>query len=236
LDGVEFFTAEYTVSQCKEIRMLASDAGLSVDFHAAWDGSNDFGMTPPQKGFTHLEQALARTHLMGGRHLVVHLGRYDLDDPDGRRRALDRVIEITVRIVPALEDSRVLLCWEDNTLCHDLNPLGDQPEDFTRLFSAVQSEFVGMTLDTGHAHVTGYTRAYLEQFGNRVYYVHVNDNDGFGDLHIAPASGSIEWKGLMEQLAYYGASPCFGIEFNEQHVDFELPHLRALADALQWRG
>ena len=234
LDGVEFFTREYTVAECREIRQMAQDAGLFVDYHAPWDGAYNFGQTSVDTGFDRLESAVARTHLMGGRHLVCHLGLFDLTERDGRKRALDRVLKLTERILPALEDSRVMLCWEDNTLCHDPNPLGDQPYDFAFLFSAVQSPYVGMTLDTGHAHVTGNTRAYLEQFGNRVYYLHLNDNNGIDDQHVAPSSGTIDWPELMQQICHYGAAPCFGIEFNEREVSLELPFLRSLAAPLPW--
>lgn len=236
LDAIEFFTREYSVAECREIADHARDAGLHVDYHAPWHGPYDFGLAERDIARSHLEQAMARAHLMGGRHLVCHLGRYDLDAPRGREQALDQVISITDSLEPALRDTGLMLVYEDNTLCHDPNPLGDSPGDFARLFDAVESDHVGMILDTGHAHVTGNTRAYLDQFGSRVRYIHVADNGGIGDDHVPPSAGTIDWPQLVEWLAYYGARPNFAIEFNERFVPAELPTLRSLAAAQNWRG
>lgn len=235
VDAIEFFTAEHSVQDCREIRRRAGDAGLSVDYHAAWDGPYDFGLAGPETAFVHLEQAIARAHLMGARHLVAHLGRYDLDVPEGRRKAIDQVIASTERALSSLRDTGVVLCYEDNTLCHDPNPLGDQPQDFALLLGSIDAPNVGMTLDTGHAHVTGNSRPYLEQFGRRIHYVHIDDNDGIGDLHSPPGSGTIDWPELIEQMAFYGVEGSFGIEFNEQFVPSELPLLRELASRHAWR-
>jgi len=234
VDAVEFFVAEYAVDTCREARRLAGEAGLAVDYHAPWHGPYDLGFTDRDTAFQHLEQAIARAHLIGARHLICHLGRYSLDRHDGRDRALEQIIDITQALLPALHDTGIALCYEDNTLCHDPNPLGDQPRDFALLFDAIGDPHVGMTLDTGHAHITGHTRAYLEQFGRRVYYVHVDDNDGVGDQHVPPSSGTIDWETLFEWLAYYGAEGSFGIEFNEQFVADELPFLRDLAGRHDW--
>jgi len=235
LDAVEFFTHAYSVAECREIRTRAADAGLGVEYHAPWDGPYDFGLAEPHTAFVHLEQAIARAHLMGARHLICHLGRYDLEKREGRKEAIDRVIAAVERLVPALEEAGVVLCFEDNTLCHDPNPLGDQPRDFALLFEAIGSPNVGMALDTGHAHVSGCTHPYLEAFGRRIHYVHLDDNDGVGDLHLPPSSGTIDWPTLFEQLAFYGVEGSFGIEFNEQYVADELPALRELAARHTWR-
>ena len=235
LDAIEIFTAEYDVDQCRDIRRRSGDEGIAVDYHAPWDGPHDPGLNSRHDAFLDLEQSVARAHLIGARHLVCHLGTYDLDHPDGRDRALDRLVDVAGAIVPALHDTDLVLCFEDNTLCHDLNPLGDCPQDFATLLGAIDSPRVGMAIDTGHAHVTGNARAYLEQFGKRVHYFHLADNDGIGDLHQPPAAGTIDWPTLIEQMAYYGAAGRFTIEFNEQYVATELPTLRELAARHTWR-
>jgi sugar phosphate isomerase/epimerase len=235
IDAVEFFTAEYTVEECRQIRRKSLEAGIAVDYHAPWEGRHDLGISSDDEAFLDLEQSVARAHLMGARHIVCHLGTYDADRPDGRERSLSRVIDVTRSLVPTLEDTGLCLCFEDNTLCHDPNPLGDCPQDFSELFDAVKSNRVGMAIDTGHAHVTGHTRAYLETFGRRVHYFHLADNDGIGDLHQPPSAGSIDWPTLFDQMAYYGAAGAFAIEFNEEYVPTELPVFRELAAAHDWR-
>ncbi|HDS74439.1 MAG TPA: sugar phosphate isomerase/epimerase [Firmicutes bacterium] len=233
-DAVEFFTAEYSVDECREIRDRARDASLLVDYHAPWHGDNDLGLSPRDTAFHSLEQSIARAQLMSARHLVCHLGRYDLDDPNGRERAIDQVIEITHALEDAVEDADLVLVYEDNTLVHDPNPLGDTPRDFERLFAAIDNPRIGMILDTGHAHVTGFTRTYLDQFGSRIRYVHLDDNGGIGDDHLPPSAGTIDWEQEFEWFAYYGIEPNFAIEFNESYVAAELPIFRDLAARYSW--
>ena len=235
LGAVEFFTTEYTVDQCREIRSRCADAGLVADYHAPWGGENDLGLAPPDVAFASLEKSVARAALMGAVHLTWHMGLYDAEAVDGREKALTQAVETVRKIVPALQDTGVVLCLEDNTLCHDANALATEPRDFDVLFNEVDSPFVGMTLDTGHAHVTGNTRAYLELFGKRIHYFHLDDNDGFNDQHLPPASGSIDWELLFRQMAYYGVEGSFSIEFNERYVESELPMLRDLAGQYDWR-
>ena len=99
----------------------------------------------------------------------------------------------------------------------------------------LDSPHVGMNVDTGHAHISGNTRAYLEMFGQRVHYMHLDDNDGIGDSHVAPSAGTIDWAQLFEWMAYYGVEGSFGIEFNENNVAEELPILRNYAEKYEWR-
>jgi sugar phosphate isomerase/epimerase len=234
VDGVEFFVEEYTVEQCREIADRAGEAELAIDYHAPWDGPYDFGLTDRDTALSHLEQAIARTRLMGATHCICHLGRYNMDISGGREQAIDNVIDITLTLKDAIRDAGVQLVYEDNTLAHDPNPLGDSIGDFARLFGAIDDPNVGMIIDTGHAHVTGNTRSYLEQFGRRVHYSHLNDNGGFGDDHLPPTSGTIDWPQIFEWFSYYGAAGSFAIEFNESYVTLELPRLRDLAAKHTW--
>ena len=235
LDSIEFFTAEYSVDECRDIKARCADAGIIADYHAPWGGNHELGCAPVEKAFSSLEQSVARAALMGVKHLTCHMGLYDVDASDGHDRALEQVIDITRRVIPALQDSGVVLCYEDNTMCHDVNALGTEPRDFDLLFSAVEAPCVGMTIDTGHAAITGNTRAYLELFGKRVKFFHLDDNDGFNDQHLPPASGAIDWELLFKQMAYYGAEGSFSIEFNEAYVESELPLLKDLAAEHDWR-
>lgn len=234
LDAIEFFVAEYTAQECDEIRDLTRDAGLLVDYHAPWDGRYDFSYADRDEARDALEVCIERAAAMGARHLICHLGRYDMDRIDGRERSIDQVTGITADLVETLHDSNVVLVYEDNTLCHYPNPLGDTPADFARLFNEIQSDYVGMIIDTGHANVTGNTYAYLDQFGRRVWYLHLNDNGGIGDDHLPPSAGTINWPELIAMLSYFGAEPNFCIEFNEQYVDSELPMLRSLVSEHSW--
>jgi len=61
-------------------------------------------------------------------------------------------------------------------------------EEFLELFCAVQSQYLGVLLDTGHlnvsAHTLGFDRmTFVEEVAPYVRALHVHDNDGINDIH-----------------------------------------------------
>lgn len=77
-------------------------------------------------------------------------------------------------------------------------------EDFTRFYSEI-SEEVDLTLDLGHAHISGQTEKFIETFSERIIHVHAHDNNGKGDQHLGIGHGNIDWEhvaGLFEKIRY----------------------------------
>jgi len=82
---------------------------------------------------------------------------------------------------------------------------GNHAMELSRMIREIDSPFVRMCFDTGHAHVeaarVGCSTS--EQFGrclDVVGYVHVNDNDRARDSHEAPGDGTIDWAAFTELL------------------------------------
>ncbi|MBI5838308.1 MAG: sugar phosphate isomerase/epimerase [Candidatus Eisenbacteria bacterium] len=70
---------------------------------------------------------------------------------------------------------------------------------------AVDSPWLGYTVDVGHAHSSGIPAALLvRELGPRVWHVHVHDNSGQGDEHRAVGEGSVDWVSLVRALAETG--------------------------------
>ena len=60
----------------------------------------------------------------------------------------------------------------------------------------------------GHAHVDGGVLDELEQAAPRLCHLHLHDNDGRSDAHLAPGQGTIPWAQVLERLhaaGYQGA-------------------------------
>jgi sugar phosphate isomerase/epimerase len=72
-------------------------------------------------------------------------------------------------------------------------------ETFDRLLAATD---VSMTLDTGHARVTGWTAAetaaFVADHADRVSHVHLNDNRVRQDEHVVFGSGTIDFGTLLD--------------------------------------
>jgi len=70
-----------------------------------------------------------------------------------------------------------------------------------RLMDAVGDENFGAVLDTAHQHAQKEILPLsVEKLGNRIYYLHVADNDGRDNLHLGLGKGTIDWEGVFAAL------------------------------------
>lgn len=76
------------------------------------------------------------------------------------------------------------------------------PEDFVSLFKRFPG--LKLTLDTGHAHLTGRGGSinldFIELFGNRIGHIHVSDNFGIRDNHLPVGTGTIDFPPIIRAL------------------------------------
>jgi len=68
---------------------------------------------------------------------------------------------------------------------------------------------VGLHLDIGHANIrtTGrksHTAGLLSRYADRLCHVHVSDNKGKSDDHLAIGAGTIDWKRELKTLKASG--------------------------------
>ncbi|MDI6718803.1 MAG: sugar phosphate isomerase/epimerase family protein [Methanomicrobiales archaeon] len=61
-------------------------------------------------------------------------------------------------------------------------------------------EGIGITLDVGHANTVGRVPAFLAHLGS-VHHLHIHDNHGSRDEHLALGAGTIDWKEVGRAVA-----------------------------------
>lgn len=72
------------------------------------------------------------------------------------------------------------------------------------IFKNIQDENVGICFDAGHCHVHFNDQFDFEPFKNKIFAVHLHDNDKSYDQHLLPFDGTINWKDVMKKIKYYG--------------------------------
>lgn len=86
-----------------------------------------------------------------------------------------------------------------------LRRFGVTPEELRDLVDAVNDPLVGICWDTGHANLLGLDQLRsLRVIGKRLKAVHIQDNRGFKDDHLAPFMGDIDWTKVMTGLKEIG--------------------------------
>lgn len=101
-------------------------------------------------------------------------------------------------------------------------PLGSNLESIDVLLAEVEG--VHLTLDTGHAHVSGIDPLRLyERFQDSITELHLNDNNGSQDDHLPPRQGTANLKGLLKPLNSRDVAVC--LELN--------PHILSPGDVMR---
>ena len=99
-------------------------------------------------------------------------------------------------LMPYCLDKNVKICLEN---------LFDMPGEYmleiwNRLFERYPKEYLGLCFDTGHANIIWGERApkMIEKYIDRLYAVHIHDNNGSVDYHRIPGEGNIKWNSILE--------------------------------------
>jgi sugar phosphate isomerase/epimerase len=142
---------------------------------------------------------------------VLHLGT----DED-RRLGLETAASVAAAVAKDYERAGVRLVLE-NTYpwdYHECHHLGGTPEEFGFLFE-IDSPAVRFCLDTGHANMSVGTLPFIERLGPVLGHVHVADNGGRNDEHLAAGEGTVDWDATLSALLDTGFRGPYVVEFPE---------------------
>ena len=64
----------------------------------------------------------------------------------------------------------------------------------------INNENVGICFDSGHYHAHFKDELDFSKFKNRIFAVHLHDNDQSDDLHLIPFDGTLDWKNVVKKL------------------------------------
>ena len=102
------------------------------------------------------------------------------------------------------------------------------PEEMCDYIDALGEDTAVACLDFGHALLTGDTPEHMIRvLGKRLETVHIHDNNGKEDAHVAPLMGITDWKATCEALKEIG----YGGTFNFEADSFNCMFGKDLADA-----
>lgn len=89
----------------------------------------------------------------------------------------------------------------------------------------IDNDNVGICFDSGHYHVHFNDELDFEKFKNRIFAVHLHDNDQSDDLHLIPFDGTLNWGKVVRNLKecnYKGPitlEPCYRYEYIGMNIE-----------------
>jgi len=136
---------------------------------------------------------------LGGEILVVHPSppahlRPIADDIrpaklEQCKRSLKEIIEVCKR-------KKIKLAVENTTK----TSLGNSSVEILEILEGLDPETIGVCLDTNHMNLKEDLVEAVYRIGERLFTLHVSDNDGREEKHWFPFEGVIEWKPFIEAL------------------------------------
>ncbi|MGI6199836.1 MAG: sugar phosphate isomerase/epimerase family protein [Christensenellales bacterium] len=148
---------------------------------------------------------LAMYQAIGIQNAVLHVGAYDTTASPAQ--ILDMRVSALTELTGFLRGSEMAICLENIGTC-------PQAEDLMALIDAVDSPNLAVCLDTGHLHIAhGNQRAFILRVGKHLRALHIADNQGETDQHMAPyGRGDIPWPEVMAALREVGYNGLFNLE------------------------
>jgi len=145
--------------------------------------------------------------LLGAGSAVLHLG-WQKDAWDERSHAFAR--EAVSQLLPVAQAAGVRLLLEN------IISSGTRVRALLDLLAEVDpAGAAGICLDLGHAHVEGDVVEELRAALPRLAHLHVHDNDGTEDAHLAPGRGTIPWPRVIALLRESGYSGLGALELRD---------------------
>lgn len=171
-----------------------------------------------------IRKCIEITGYVGCPRIVVH----PLFDGSARFPSLtkeqeyNKNIEFYSSLIPLLKKHHVVCClenmwmqdWKSKKIyaacCSDINETIKYIDDLNAMAG---ERLFGFCLDIGHLLLVGQDPCYwIEKLGDRLETLHVHDNDGVGDDHIAPYLGCCNWDRVVLGLRNIGYKNNFNFE------------------------
>jgi sugar phosphate isomerase/epimerase len=174
----------------REIQGVIASTNLRVTVHAPYGDLNLSTLNDPiwNESVRQVCSCIERASHLTDR-VTIHPGYLS---PVGKlmpKRAWDLQKEALRRIGRCAADHAVLACLENmigikEFLCRD-------PGELIGMVEGIEG--VGMTFDLGHANTVGKVNDFLACVG-RARHLHIHDNHGDADEHLALGDGTINWR------------------------------------------
>lgn len=201
----------------KRERAQADKAGVRIwQVHGPWrypprDETKDDRAERLEK----MKRSIRGAAILGASYWVIHpimpFGVTDLvTNQASETRALN--LEFMQKLLPTAKDEGITVCPENM-------PFPDfslsSPAAIADLVEEINDPAFAMCLDTGHANICKdwHTPAQaITEFGHLIKTLHVHDNHGRRDEHLAPFYGTIDWRAFSQAIRDSGFEGVISLE------------------------
>lgn len=197
-----------------EIKKQLAFYGMDVSIHAPFADLNIASLNENirQESIRQVKESIRVADFLDARVVTFHSGRYSPYSLWFKEEALKVNRKSMGEIVDYAKRLEVPLGLENTPEFFGAINCGIQEmESILDSFGDMQ---LGMTLDVGHAHTCGDPGMFAEKLGPYLVNMHLHDNAGGNDDHLAVGDGKIDFKSFFRKLKGYKGD--FIIEVHSQ--------------------
>jgi len=207
IEGASSLFAGMTDSELEKIGAQFASSGLAVEtFHLPYADDDDvasFYETTRAGAVESMKRWISRAAALGARVCILHptpnRRSVDVEGVDPYLSQLGRSLE---SLLPEAEGLGITIALE-NMVPSVPGRFCSRPEHLAAVGERFYGPHFGMCLDTGHAHLSGGAAAldaFLDVMQPHLVALHLQDNAGDRDSHLAPGHGTIDWGRLFRRL------------------------------------
>lgn len=194
--NTDFLYSDSEIAQIKkwteEYRLNLLDLHGSSGQEKCWFSEKEYERLA---GVELVKNRIGMTASLGGDAVVMHVGDKDATP---LRRSLDEVM-------PFAKSRNIRIAVENSTSAEHFPML-------ERLLTDYPPDFLGICYDSGHGNISGNGLERLAACADRILCIHLHDNDGSGDQHKVPFSGTVDWQTLTSIIARSSYRKCVNME------------------------
>lgn len=173
----------------KERVLLAKKYKLYIEnVHAATNNLNAIWLNGDDGNRTIFEliKEIEDCSLYSVKTIVLHLTKGS-NPPPVSKIGIERI----ERLITLAEKHSVCLAFENVRL----------PQHTRYILDKYHSPFVGLCYDSGHENYWSPDINWLDLYSDRIFAIHLHDNNGDMDSHLIPFDGSIDWSEKAKAIA-----------------------------------
>ncbi|MEM4576974.1 MAG: sugar phosphate isomerase/epimerase [Candidatus Nezhaarchaeales archaeon] len=184
----------------RELNELKKTYSLNYVVHAPFDGIN---ISTPQNALRAvalklIEDSIRHAYEIDAKLVVIHSGFISPLDFLKPKVSWNLFLDSLKRLNKLANDLDIYVGVEN--MPSDVSAAIRSYKDAIRFMEEIHAlEMLGLTLDIGHTNTinTYEARDYLLRVGDRILHLHLHDNDGKSDGHLAVGSGTVNWALIL---------------------------------------
>lgn len=205
----EYFMDNDYIQKANNLRSFADSIGIVCNqSHAPF-----YSHKKIEEGsleFNNIIKAMEIASILGAKNIVIHPLKY-LDYVENAKFLKEENLHFYSELIPYAKKFGIRILtenmWQRNTIKNNIvKSVCSTPEEFCEYVDMLNSEHFKGCLDLGHTALVGIeTDAFIKALGKeRLFGLHVHDNDFISDLHTMPFTSKIDFHAITDALAEIG--------------------------------